>query len=64
MIVRMCLLPELEVSHSMTKSMAILLKGHTGISHLEWVSLNFCFLSVAKGTLSNVFPYILFIHFQ
>ena len=29
---RMCLLPELEVSDSVTKLMAILLKGHSGIS--------------------------------
>ena len=31
-MVRMCLLPELEVLHSETKSMAILSKGHSGIS--------------------------------
>ena len=32
MIVRICLLPEVEVSHSVTKSMAILWNGHSGIS--------------------------------
>ena len=31
-MVRMCLLPELEVSHSVTKSLAILLNGQSGIS--------------------------------
>ena len=31
-MVRMCLLPELEVSHFMTKSMAILSNEHSGIS--------------------------------
>ena len=31
MMVRICLFSELEVSHSVTKSMAILLKGHSGI---------------------------------
>ena len=31
-MVRICLLPEVEVSHSVTKSMAILLNGHFGIS--------------------------------
>ena len=31
-IVRICLLAELEVSHLVTKPMVILLKGHTGIS--------------------------------
>ena len=32
MMVRICLLPEVEVSHSVTKSMAILSNGHSGIS--------------------------------
>ena len=32
MMVKICLLPELEVLHSVTKSMAILSKGHSGIS--------------------------------
>ena len=31
-MVRMCLLPELEVPHSVTKSIAILSNGHSGIS--------------------------------
>ena len=31
-MVRICLLPGLEVLHLVTKSMAILLKGNTGIS--------------------------------
>ena len=61
MMVRMCLLPELEVSHSVTKSIVILSKGHTRISHLELISLNFHFFSVTKDTLGNVFPYI-FVH--
>ena len=30
MMVRICLLPEVEVSHSVTKSMAILSNGHSG----------------------------------
>ena len=32
MMVKMCLLPEMEVSQSVTKSMAILLNGLSGIS--------------------------------
>ena len=32
MMVRICLLPEVEVSHSVTKVMAILSNGHSGIS--------------------------------
>ena len=32
MMVRMCPLPEVEISHSVTKSMAILSNGHCGIS--------------------------------
>ena len=32
MMVRICLLPEFEVSHSVTRSIAILLKGHSRIS--------------------------------
>ena len=32
MMVSICLFPEQEVSHSVTKSMAILLKGHSDIS--------------------------------
>ena len=31
MMVRICLLPEVDVSHSVTKSMAILSNGHSGI---------------------------------
>ena len=31
-MVRMCLLPELKVSHSVTKSIAILLNGYSGVS--------------------------------
>ena len=31
-MVRMCLLPEFDVLHSVTKSMVILSKGHFGIS--------------------------------
>ena len=30
MMVRICLLPEVEVSHSVIKSLAILLNGHSG----------------------------------
>ena len=59
-MVRMCLLPELEVLHSVTKSITILLKGHSGISVIcKRLSLNVCFFSVAKCTLSDVFPDIL-----
>ena len=32
MMVRICLLPEVEDSHSVTKSMAILSNGHSSIS--------------------------------
>ena len=32
MMVRIRLLPEVDVSHSVTKTMAILSKGHSGIS--------------------------------
>ena len=32
MMVRICLLPEVEVLHSVTKSMVILLSGHSSIS--------------------------------
>ena len=32
MMVRICLLPEMEGSHYVTKSMAILSKGHSSIS--------------------------------
>ena len=41
MIVRMCLFPDVDVSHSATRSIAILSKGLLGICHLGWIILNF-----------------------
>ena len=32
MMMRICLLPEVEALHSVTKSISILLNGHSGIS--------------------------------
>ena len=53
----MCLLPELEVSYSMTKSKAILSKDVLELHHLEWVSLNICFFSEAKGNWAYISLY-------
>ena len=60
MIVGMCLLPEVEVLQSVTRSMAILSNGLSGISVIcERVLLNFCFVMPTEGTVSDVFPYVL-----
>ena len=59
MMVRICLLPEVDVSHSVTKSMAILSNGHSSISHLQGVRLNLGFFSVAYCTVSYIFPDVL-----
>ena len=61
-MVKMCLLPEVNVSHSVTRSIAILSNGLSGISIIcRGVSLNFGFLSLARYTICNVFPNV-FIH--
>ena len=59
-MVRMCLLPDVEVSQSVTKSIAILSNGLLGISVIcQWILLDFSFFSSAKDAVGNVFPNVL-----
>ena len=58
-MVRICLLPEVEVSHSVAKSMAILSKGHSGISIICRDNIEPWLFPVAQHTVSYVFPDIL-----
>ena len=42
MMVRMCLFPDVDVSHPVIKSIAILLNGSVrNLGHLKWIILNF-----------------------
>ena len=70
MMVRICFLPEMEVSHSVTKSMAILSNGHSGISVIckgydctlvlsLWHSVQYAFPDV----LIHAFP-VIFIFYE
>ena len=59
MMMRICLLPEVEVSHSVPKLMAILLNGHSSICHLQRIRLNFGFFPAAQCTVNHAFPNIL-----
>ena len=59
-MVMMCWFPDLETFRSVTKSMAILLKGQSGISVMGTFSfLTFPFLHFHSCTISNVFVDIL-----
>ena len=61
-MVNMCLLPEVDVLQSVTKSMAIFIKGSVrNFCHLQGVLLNFSFVSSAKDAVCNVLPDV-FIH--
>ena len=62
MIVNMCLLPEVEVLQSVTKSMAILSKQSVrNFCHLHGVLLNFGLVLSAKDAVYNI-PSDIFIH--
>ena len=54
-MVRMCLLPELEASHSVTKSVAILLDGCSGIFFVAKCILSY----VIPDVLVHAFPVVL-----
>ena len=62
-IVKMCLLPDIDVSHSVMRSIAILSNGVSiwYFHHLQKVILNFGFLSFVKYAICNVLPNI-FVH--
>ena len=61
-VVKMCLLPGVDVSHSVMRSIAILSNGLSGIFViLQRVMLNFGFLPAAKYAICNIFPNI-FVH--
>ena len=48
MMVSICLFQDVEVSHSITRSIAILLKWSVrDLHHLKWIILNLGFFSVA-----------------
>ena len=58
----MCLFPGLEVSHSVTRSMAILSNGSVwSLCHLKSVGLDFGFFSAAECAVGDVLPDV-FIH--
>ena len=59
MMVRICLLPVVEVSHSVTKSTVILSSGCSSICHLQRVRLNLGLYPVTQCTVSYVFPDVL-----
>ena len=62
-MVKVCLLPEVEVSHSVMRLIAILSNGLSGyFHHLKGVSLDFGFVSLAKYTICNIFSNV-FIQF-
>ena len=59
-IVNMCLLPDVDVSHSVTRSTAIFIKQSIWyFCHLQRVVLNFGFFSLAKYAVHNVLPNVL-----
>ena len=59
---KMCLFPEVDVSHSVTRSIAILLNGLSSISVIcKRVLLNLCFFMSAKYAVCNIFSNV-FIH--
>ena len=61
-MVNICLLPKVEVSQSVTKSIAILSNGLSGISVIcRRILLNFGFVSSARDAVSNILPDV-FIH--
>ena len=61
-IVRMCLFHDVEILHSVTKSIAILSNGLSGISIIcNGLLLNFGFSPSAKNAVCNVFPNV-FVH--
>ena len=61
-MVSICLLPEIEVSQSVTKSIAIFIKWSIRyFSHLQWILLNFGFVSSSKDAVGNILPDV-FIH--
>ena len=61
MMVKMCLLPEVDVSQSVTNFIE---RSVRNLCHLQWILLYFGLVTPAEDTVSNILADVLFIPFQ